>query len=173
MTDKEIRFLVSVQIMQKWGSICTDLEVEHILSLDKKTVVVVGGGFAGTALVKRLEGKLPDDYQVVLVKKRFGGTPLGLYIYRRENDDLMLLDLIGPLQHFPALIKFARRRIAKEGCKSLWGWITTRQVKPFQTEGANCALTDVSIPCQHITEGPSLEELQDGWWLTAGDTDHL
>ena len=57
--------VVSLRLI-RFGS---DLEVEHILSLDKKNVVVVGGGFAGTQLVKRLERKLPDDWQVVLISE--------------------------------------------------------------------------------------------------------
>ena len=47
----------------------SDLEVEHILSLDKKNVVVIGGGFAGTQMVKKLERQLTDDWQVVLVSE--------------------------------------------------------------------------------------------------------
>ena len=47
----------------------SDLEVEHILSLDKKNVVVIGGGFAGTQLVRKLERKLSDDWQVVLLSE--------------------------------------------------------------------------------------------------------
>ncbi len=47
----------------------TDLEVEHILSLDKKNVVVIGGGFAGTQLVGKLEKMLSNDWQVVLLSE--------------------------------------------------------------------------------------------------------
>ena len=60
-----IAAVVSLRLI-RFGS---DLEVEHILSLDKKNVVVVGGGFAGTQLVKKLERKLPDDWQVVLISE--------------------------------------------------------------------------------------------------------
>ena len=57
--------VISLRLIQ-FGS---DLEVEHILSLDKKNVVVIGGGFAGTQLVKKLERKLPDDWQVILISE--------------------------------------------------------------------------------------------------------
>ncbi len=57
--------IVSLRLI-RFGS---DLEVEHILSLDKKNVVVVGGGFAGTQLVGKLERLLPDDWQVVLISE--------------------------------------------------------------------------------------------------------
>lgn len=60
-----IASVISLRLMQ-FGS---ELEVEHILSLDKRNVVVVGGGFAGTQLVKKLERKLPAEWQVVLVSE--------------------------------------------------------------------------------------------------------
>lgn len=55
----------SLRLME-FGS---ELEVEHILSLDKRNVVVIGGGFAGTQLVKRLEKLLTAEWQVVLVSE--------------------------------------------------------------------------------------------------------
>ena len=60
-----ISAVVSLRLI-RFGS---DLEVEHILSLDKKNVVVIGGGFAGTQLVKKLERLLSDDWQVVLLSE--------------------------------------------------------------------------------------------------------
>ncbi len=60
-----ISAVVSLRLI-RFGS---DLEVEHILSLDKKNVVVIGGGFAGTQLVRKLERLLPDDWQVVLISE--------------------------------------------------------------------------------------------------------
>ena len=57
--------VISLRLI-RFGS---DLEVEHILSLDKKNVVVIGGGFAGTQLVKKLERMLSNDWQVVLLSE--------------------------------------------------------------------------------------------------------
>ena len=34
-----------------------------------KTIVIVGGGFAGTTLVRALHGKLPQGYEVILVSE--------------------------------------------------------------------------------------------------------
>ena len=47
----------------------SELEVEHILSRDKRNVVVIGGGFAGTQLVKKLERQLSQEWQVVLISE--------------------------------------------------------------------------------------------------------
>ena len=60
-----IAAVISLRLI-RFGS---DLEVEHTMSLDKKNVIVVGGGFAGTQLVKKLERKLSADWQVVLISE--------------------------------------------------------------------------------------------------------
>ncbi len=46
-----------------------DLEVEHILNTERKNIVVIGGGFAGTELVRKLERILPTDYRVVMISE--------------------------------------------------------------------------------------------------------
>ena len=36
---------------------------------DTKTIVIVGGGFAGTTLARALDGKLPRDYELLLISE--------------------------------------------------------------------------------------------------------
>ena len=45
----------------------SDLEVGHILSGDRRNIVVVGGGFAATTFARKLEGELPRAYRLVLI----------------------------------------------------------------------------------------------------------
>lgn len=47
----------------------SELAVEHILSKDKRNVVIVGAGFAGTQAARRLEKQLPTEWQVVLISE--------------------------------------------------------------------------------------------------------
>ena len=35
----------------------------------KSNLVIAGGGFAGTALARRLEQRLPEDWQVILLSQ--------------------------------------------------------------------------------------------------------
>ena len=37
--------------------------------MDTKTIAIVGGGFAGTTLARALDGKLPSDYQLLLISE--------------------------------------------------------------------------------------------------------
>ena len=36
---------------------------------EQKTIVIVGGGFAGTTLVQALDGKLPHGYELLLISE--------------------------------------------------------------------------------------------------------
>ncbi len=66
-----LHFLILAAILSnRLIEVGSDLQIEHILNLDKKNIVVIGGGFAGATLVKRLERRLPHDYQVVLVSEQ-------------------------------------------------------------------------------------------------------
>ncbi|MEO0881908.1 MAG: FAD-dependent oxidoreductase [Pseudomonadota bacterium] len=57
--------LYSLRLIQ----VGSDLEVSHILNSEVKNVVIIGGGFAGTSLAKRLERKLPRTHRVVLISE--------------------------------------------------------------------------------------------------------
>lgn len=46
-----------------------DLEVDHVLNGALRNVVIVGGGFAGTALARRLERLLPPTHRVVVISE--------------------------------------------------------------------------------------------------------
>ena len=50
-------------------NIGSDLEVSHILNAEVQNVVIIGGGFAGTSLAKKLEKKLPRTHRVVLISE--------------------------------------------------------------------------------------------------------
>ena len=41
-----------------------------MVNLAKKNVVIVGGGYAGIGVINSLDGKLPQDYRIVLVEKQ-------------------------------------------------------------------------------------------------------
>ena len=57
--------LYTLRLIQLGG----DLEVSHILNSDVKNIVIIGGGFAGTSLAKKLEKRLPRTHRVVLISE--------------------------------------------------------------------------------------------------------
>lgn len=113
------------------------------------------------------------SYRVRMVRRRFSGTPLGLFVARPEGEDLFLLDIVAPRAHFAAVIRQARVMANELGLKGVYGWITRSYLDTLQVEGADSSETEISIPMQDWTAGPDLAESPARWWLMAGDTDFL
>jgi len=100
-----ISAVVSLRLI-RFGS---DLEVEHILSLDKKNVVVIGGGFAGTQMVRRLETKLSDDWQVVLISEE-NYTTFNPMLAEVVGASVLPSHVIAPIRRMVRTCAFRRRR---------------------------------------------------------------
>lgn len=114
----------------------TGLEAEHILSLDKKTVVVIGGGFAGTTLVKNLERKIPDDWQAVLISEE-NYTTFNPMLAEIVGGAIMPSHVIAPIRRMVKRTRFINGRVDK----------IDFQKKNIQISG-NGALNDV--PYNHL-----------------------
>lgn len=112
-----------------------------------------------------------NEYDVVLVRERFARKALGVVALRRHADVCELLDLIGPLRHFPVLIDQARRLCARWGLPRLYGWITRNHIAAWAFHGAVEEPLDIQIPTSSWTQDERADRLRDRWWLTAGDTD--
>lgn len=111
-------------------------------------------------------------YRLVLFSRRLTGTPLGLMVFRRTDDAAYsLLDYIGPLRHLRACIGQARRVVASWGGQRFSAWITDGFARAFENTDATFHATDVRIPNNIHTAGPSTSRLRGRWWLTGGDTD--
>ena len=113
------------------------------------------------------------NYHVILVKRRFLGTPIGVFVVRKEGTELLFLDIVAPLAHFSELIHHARRLVANFDTQSLRGWITQSHQEAFMVEGTEAVETDVVIPGIEWVAGPKLSDVRDRWWLMSGDTDFL
>ncbi len=101
-----IAAVVSLRLIQ-FGS---DLEVEHILSLDKKNVVVIGGGFAGTQLVKKLERKLNDDWQVILISEE-NYTTFNPMLAEVVGASVLPSHVIAPIRRMVRKTRFISARV--------------------------------------------------------------
>lgn len=111
------------------------------------------------------------EYQVILASRRFGGSPVGLLVTRRDGEELLLLDVVAPMANLPELLHHARRLAARLGLACLRAWITSSHAAPFQATGGECRETDIFITNCCWCPGLPPEELRDRWWLTAGDTE--
>ncbi len=111
------------------------------------------------------------EYEVLMVSKRFTGSPLGTIVLKRVENAVELMDIVAPLRNLKVLIQHARRMVARWGGTELYCWIPKNQLKHFSTlEGAERDL-GIAIPNSSWTNHPRAEIFNDKWWLMSGDTD--
>ena len=108
-----IAAVISLRLIQ-FGS---TLETEHILSLDKKNVVVIGGGFAGTQLVKNLEKKLKDDWQVILISEE-NYTTFNPMLAEVVGATVLPSHVIAPIRRMVRKTRFISARATKVDTES-------------------------------------------------------
>lgn len=111
-------------------------------------------------------------YLPFLVKWRISGQPFGLLVLRDHGDTgVELLDLVGPRNRLPALVRVARRITGKLGRQKLFAWLTKPVAANLAASHPRLVPTDVSIPTS-IWDIPSeVHRIQDRWWLMGGDAD--
>lgn len=98
--------VISLRLI-RFGS---DLEVEHILSLDKKNIVVIGGGFAGTQVVKKLERSLPDEWQVILISEE-NYTTFNPMLAEVVGATILPSHVIAPIRRMVRKTRFISARV--------------------------------------------------------------
>lgn len=112
-------------------------------------------------------------YRLVLVRRRFGGQPLGLLVLQQEAQRMLLMDCLGPLAHWPELLHCARALALTAGSARLATWCGTAFADLFAQDAAVLQTLPISIPANIWTPGPAPATLRDHWWLLPGDTDYL
>ena len=112
------------------------------------------------------------EYITLLVRQRFTGKPLGLLILRDHGSEgVELIDMIGALKYFPALVLIARRLTGKLKRPRLFCWLTASVVDVLKKTDPHVA--DLNIPLPIITWQQTEDFLhtRGRWWLMGGDTD--
>mgnify|MGYP001180875144 CR=1 FL=1 len=113
------------------------------------------------------------EYQVRLVRNRWTGRALGLFVCRPEGERLFLLDLVGPRAHLPLLLGLAAREAQQQKLQSLMTWCSKGLLDWLPHDSAVVTELPITTPANVWTPGPAPESLQDRWWLLPGDTDFL
>lgn len=114
-----------------------------------------------------------NEYQVVLIQSPWLRRPLGLFIARRQEKHLELLDLVAPKSEFKLLISAARQRAFDWQLEAVKCWVTDSHLKSLVSlddAGHEVASLGIVIPTNIFTPGP-VNELQGRWFLMAGDAD--
>ena len=111
------------------------------------------------------------SYQLYLISSRLTGTPLGIIVVRVLDDAVELLDIIAPPQRVVTLVHCLRRLTWNLGKEQAYSWITRQHAPQFAGDTGEITPTGIIIPHNRWTPGIVASELQDRWWLMAGDTD--
>ena len=111
-------------------------------------------------------------YELCLLKDTLSSEPLCLIVLYKEEERIMLSDLVGPVCNFHAAIRFVRSYCREQGFPSLYTWVS----EPFAhllSEDAQQFDPQITIPSNFWSPGPLQSDLADRWWLMIGDTDFL
>lgn len=111
-------------------------------------------------------------YLPFLVKWRVSGKPFGLLVLRDHGESgVELLDLVGPRNRLPALVRIARRITGKLGRQKLFAWLTKPVADNLAASHPRLAPTDISIPTSIWHIPSEVHRIEDRWWLMGGDAD--
>jgi hypothetical protein len=111
------------------------------------------------------------EYKLQLICNRFGQKPIALVIYREQNREIELMDIIARPEHFLMALGWLRRYAGRAGMKAIKFWLTRAASALFEHTYASMTLLDLKIPCNIWSPGPEPSSIAERWWLTAGDTD--
>lgn len=111
-------------------------------------------------------------YSVLLVRRRFTGSVVGVVVVRdRLEQGVELVDFIAPPERFKELLGVARRYAGHLGRAEVFTWITASHADRLADENSRRVPLNLLIPANIWSHGPDVSELRDRWWLMGGDTD--
>lgn len=113
-------------------------------------------------------------YTLLLVRPAQAAPPLGLLVLRAHDQHLDLLDMVADPRHFAALVAVARAHAHALGLAYVNCWITASQrhrLADADPAAQTVHATEIVVPANVHTPGPSPAELKGRWFLMSGDAD--
>lgn len=115
------------------------------------------------------------EYQLFSVQSRFSSEIKGLFVLRyiQAQNHWMLVDIIAARDNFPVIIEQALRVVKRSGGEKMVFWITQSHHQYLPQNWVDKKELHIDIPCNIWSAGPSIEQIKNAWWLTAGDADFM
>ncbi len=111
-------------------------------------------------------------YKCVSLQSKLDGQTKAVFLLKQQDEGRLLMDIVGAVEQFPIYVEVLRDALALDNIPLLCR--TTRaQALKLNIPDAHWQELEIEIPCNIWTRGPSAEQLQGAWWLTAGDMDFL
>ncbi len=111
------------------------------------------------------------NYRVYMVSHRLGNKPYGIIVVREEGDELLWVDMVAPPERVAELVTIVRRLASDLGKPRTYAWITAQHAALFAGESGVISPTEIVIPALDWNPAIHADQLNDRWWLMAGDTD--
>ena len=116
----------------------------------------------------------PDHiYQIWLLQHKLTGKVSAAVVLKEEDERILLMDLICARPQVEETLRRTALAVQQRWTQPLAFWLSTAYAGQLQVEGMERHALAISTPANIWTQGPSPEQLQNRWWLTAGDTDYL
>lgn len=111
-------------------------------------------------------------YTCVALRSKEDGQLKALFLLKQQEQGRLLMDIVGAVEQFPTYVGVLRDSLAVDNI-ALVCRITRAQAPKLDLDDSHWQELEIEIPCNIWTRGPSAEQLQGAWWLTAGDMDFL
>ena len=111
-------------------------------------------------------------YECVALHNKAEARIVALFLLKQQDEGRLLMDIVGVVEQFPTFIEVLRDSLALDNI-ALVCRTTRAQAAKLDLPESHWQELEIEIPCNIWTRGPSAEQLQGAWWLTAGDMDFL
>lgn len=111
-------------------------------------------------------------YTCVALRGEVDAQIKALFLLKQQDQGRLLMDIVGEVGQFSIYVEVLRDSLAIDNI-ALVCRTTRAQAPKLNLIDAHWQELEIEIPCNIWTRGPSAEQLQGAWWLTAGDMDFL
>lgn len=111
-------------------------------------------------------------YSCVALRNNADMQIKALFLLKQQEQGRLLMDIVGAVEELAGYVAALRDSLAIDNI-ALTCRITRAQAPKLDLPDTHWHELEIEIPCNIWTRGPSAEQLQGAWWLTAGDMDFL
>ncbi|MDG2176569.1 MAG: GNAT family N-acetyltransferase [Gammaproteobacteria bacterium] len=113
------------------------------------------------------------NYALYLVNGGWFRGPQALLVLRHDDDQSMLMDILGNSFELQTLIRCARNISEAKNSHKMISWCSDTFKDVFDLDKAKMTLLPIIIPACSAAFGPAPETQKNKWWFMPGDTDYL
>ena len=101
-----------------------------------------------------------------------GDTVVALIVLRPHGEHYLIMDILCESALLGRVFNEISAHTQRQGRPAVF-WLSAGQVDRLGMEAVCVESLGIHIPCNRWTRGPSADQLQGAWWLTAGDMDFM